>query len=90
MTPTRTKPSSRAKRAIAKARRILRRVEGLDTCDCWDFESTRNRELAALELYIDLLDGPYLTRPGLHRIEEMIGLSEQWIDDAEIDNAEED
>ena len=90
MTRTPTKPSSRVKRAITQARRILRRVEQLDTCGCWDFENTRNRELAALRLNIDLLEGPYLTMSGLQLVEEMIGWSEQWIDDAEIDDAEEE
>jgi hypothetical protein len=90
MTPTHTKPFRRKKRAIANARSVLRRVEQLDTCGCWDFENTRNRELAALQIYIDLLEGPYLTLPGLRRVEEMIGWSEEWIDDAETAEAEED
>lgn len=90
MTPTRTKPSRRQERAIAKARRILRRVEQLDTCGCWDFENTRNQEQAALQLYIDLLEGPYLTLSGLRRVEEMIGWSEDWIADAEHDEVEEE
>ena len=90
MTRTPTKPSSHAKRAITKARRILRRVEQLDTCACWEFENTRNRELAALRAYIDLLEGPYLTLSGLQRVEEMIGWSQDWIDDAEINDAEDD
>jgi len=89
MRPTRTKPSRQEKRAIAKARRILRRVEQLDTCGCWDFENTRNREQAALQLYIDLLEGPHLTPAGLRCVEERIGWSEDWIDDAELDEAEE-
>jgi hypothetical protein len=76
--------------AVTKARGILRRVEQLDACSCWDFENTRNRELAALQVYVDLLEGPYLTLPGLRRVEEMIGWSEQWIDDAETDEAQED
>jgi hypothetical protein len=90
MTPKRTRPSGPKKRPIAKARRILRRVEELDACGCWDFENTRNRELAALRLFIDLLEGPYLTLPGREYVEELLGWSEQWIDDAEIDDAEEE
>ena len=90
MTPTHAKPSRREKRAIAKARGILHRVEQLDTCGCGDFENTRNRELATLQLYIVLLEGSYLTVSGRYRVEEMIGWSEQWIDDAETDDAEED
>jgi hypothetical protein len=74
---------------MAKARAILRRVEHLDSWGCWEFENTRNRELAALRLNIDLLDGPYLTLAGLHCVEEMIGWSEQWIDENESDEAEE-
>jgi hypothetical protein len=90
MTPSRRTRSTCITEAITKARRILRRVEQLDTCGCWDFENSRNREEAALQLYIDMLEGPYLTLPGLRRVEEMLGWSEQWIDDAEIGEAEED
>lgn len=90
MKPTRHTRSTWSTEAITKARSILSRVEQLDTCGCWDFENTRNRELAALQLEIELLEGPYLTLSGLHRVQEMIGSSEQWIDDAEIDEAEED
>ena len=90
MTRTPTTPSSRVKRTLTKARGILRRVEQLDSYGCWDFENTRNRELAALQVYIDLLDGPYLTRSGHRLIEEMIGWSDDWIHDAEIDDAEEE
>jgi hypothetical protein len=75
--------------ALANARSILRRVEQLDTCGCWDFENTRNREQAALQLYIDLLEGLYLTLPGLRWVEEMLGWSEEWIDEAESTEAEE-
>jgi len=89
MKVTSAKPSSRTKRAITKARRTLRRVEQLDTCDCWDFENTRNRELAALQFYIHLLDGPFLTRSGQRLIKEMIGWSEDWIADADLEETEE-
>jgi hypothetical protein len=88
MTSTNAKPTRRQKRALTKARSILHRVEHLDTCGCWDFENTRNRELAALRSYIDLLEGPYLTLPGLRQVEEMIDWSEQWIDDIEAEDAE--
>jgi hypothetical protein len=88
MTSTNAKPTRRQKRALTKARSILRRVEQLDTCGCWDFETTRNRELAALRSYIALLEHPYLTLPGLRHVEEMIGWSEEWIADIEAEDAE--
>jgi len=88
MTSTNAKPTSRNKRALTKARSILHRVEQVDTCGCWDFENTRNRELAALRSYIDLLEGPYLTLPGLRLVEQMIGWSEEWIADIEAEDAE--
>jgi hypothetical protein len=90
MTPSRRTRSTWTTEAIAKARSILRRVEQLDTCGCWELENTRNREQAALQLYIDLLEGPYLTLPGLRRVEEMIGWSEEWIDDTELTEAKEE
>ena len=90
MTPTRSKQSGRKKRTITQARSILRRVEQLDHYGGWDFENTRNRELAVLQLEIDLLEGPYLTLPGIQYVEELLGFSEQWIDDAELDQAGED
>ncbi len=83
-------PSARTAEALAKARGLLRRVEQLETYSWWDFENTRNRELACLGLMIDLLEGPYLTPAGLRYIEEMIGLSEEWIDDAEDLDAQEE
>jgi hypothetical protein len=89
MKPTRQSRRSRHTRTIAKARDILFRVEELDTCGCWDFENTRNRELAVLQLELDLLAGRHLTRSGLRFIKELIGYSEQWIDDAETDDTEE-
>jgi hypothetical protein len=89
MTSTNAKPTRRTKRAITKARSILHRVERLDTCGSWDFENTRNRELAALQSYIDLLESTYLTLPGLRHVEEMIGWSEDWIADIEAEDAEE-
>jgi hypothetical protein len=89
MTHSRHTRSTWTTDALAKARSILRRVEQLDTCGCWDFENTRNREQAALQLYIDLLEGPYLTLPGLRRVEEMLGWSEDWIDETESTEAEE-
>ncbi len=89
MTQSRRTRSTRTTEAITKAHSILRRVERLDTGGCWDFENTRNRELAALQSYVSLLEGPYLTLPGLRRVEEMIGWSEEWIDDAGPGEAEE-
>jgi hypothetical protein len=91
MKPTRhTRSTWNTQAMITKARGILRRVEQLDTCGCWDFENTRNRELAVLQLEINLLEGPYLTLSGLEYVEELLGWSEQWIDDAEINEAGED
>jgi hypothetical protein len=98
-TTTMSKPALKTRRTrstwntesmITKARGILRRVEQLDTCGCWDFENTRNQELAVLQVDIDLLEGPYLTLSGLRHVEEMLGLSQQWIDDAETNEAEEE
>jgi hypothetical protein len=82
--------SARTAEAIAKARGILRRVEQLETDSCWDFENTRQREVAYLQLEIDLLQGNYLTAAGLKYVEEMIGYSEEFIADAERLDAEEE
>jgi hypothetical protein len=90
MTTSQRTHSARTAEALAKARGLLRRVEQLETDSCWDFENTRNRELACLELMIDLLEGPYLTLAGLRYVEEMTGLSEEWIDDAEGLDAQEE
>jgi hypothetical protein len=88
MTLANAKPTRRQKRALTKARNVLHHVEQLDTCGSWDFENTRNRELAALRSFIDLLEGSYLTLPGLRHVEELIGWSEQWIDEIEAEDAE--
>ena len=65
-------------------------MDQLDTDGDWDLENTRNRELAVLQLEIDLLEGPYLTASGREYIEELISWSEQWIDDAKTAEAEEE
>jgi hypothetical protein len=75
---------------MAKANSIRRRVERLDSYGCWDFENVRNRELAALQAYLTLLDGPYLTLSGLNRVEEMLGWSEDCIEEVEEQPAEEE
>jgi hypothetical protein len=90
MTHSRHTPSARTTEALARACSILRRVKQLDTYGCWDFENTRNREQAVLQLSIDLLQGPYLTLAGLRRVKEMLGWSEDWIDETEATAAEED
>jgi hypothetical protein len=90
MTHSRHTRSTWTTEALARACDILRRVKQLDTYGCWDFENTRNREQAVLQLSIDLLQGPYLTLTGLRRVKEMLGWSEDWIDEAEATAAEED
>jgi hypothetical protein len=90
MTQSSRTRSTRTTQAIARARHILSRVDQLDTDGNWDLENTRNRELAVLQLEIDLLESPYLTLPGLQYVEELIIWSEQWIDDAETAEAEEE
>ena len=44
----------------------------------------RRRERIALEIYIRLLEGPYLTADGLRFIEDAIGSTEAWIDRAAL------
>ena len=82
--------STRSTKIIATARHVLSRLDQLDTHGDWDFENSRNRELARLELEIDLLEGPYLTLRGIKYLEDLIPWSEQWIDDVEPGKAEEE
>jgi hypothetical protein len=77
---------TRSRLAIDTAYAILRRMRRLDTAVSQDFAATVERERIALEFYIALLQGPYLTFEGFCHVEEMIGWSEIWIDRAESPN----
>src|SRR5262249_3305625 len=78
-----SKRNSNQSRLKQRAQALLPRIEQIDACGDFEFENTRQRELASIQLMTDLLSGRYLSLLGRQYREERLGWSEDWVDDTE-------
>jgi hypothetical protein len=79
---TRTR-NPKQRQLTQRAQALLTRIEKMNCYGDFEFEKSRQRELANIELMIDLLSGPHLSAQGRQFVEWRLGWSEDWCDNAD-------